>query len=52
MKLSARNQIKGKVVDIKEGKVMAQVKLDIGSGNTSLTVAGKLKDGTAFTISD
>lgn len=33
MKLSARNILKGKVVDIKEGAVMAKVKLDIGNGN-------------------
>ncbi len=33
MKLSARNQIKGKVVNIKEGIVTAQVTLDIGNGN-------------------
>ncbi|MGC8491619.1 MAG: TOBE domain-containing protein [Syntrophobacteraceae bacterium] len=33
MKLSARNVIKGKVIDVKEGQVMAKVKVDIGSGN-------------------
>ena len=33
MKLSARNMLKGKVVDIKLGTVMAKVKVDIGSGN-------------------
>ena len=30
MKLSARNQLAGKVVAVKEGAVEAQVKLDIG----------------------
>ena len=34
MKLSTRNVVKGKVTDIKEGMVMAKVKVDIGSGNT------------------
>jgi molybdopterin-binding protein len=33
MKLSARNQIKGKVVSVKEGAVNGIVTLDIGGGN-------------------
>jgi molybdopterin-binding protein len=33
MKLSTRNQIKGKVIDIVTGQVMARVKVDIGGGN-------------------
>lgn len=34
MKLSARNQIKGSVISIKEGAVNASVTLNIGEGNT------------------
>jgi molybdopterin-binding protein len=34
MKLSTRNCIKGKVTAIKEGQVIANVKVDIGGGNT------------------
>ena len=33
MKLSARNQFKGVVVDIAEGAVNGIVKIDIGGGN-------------------
>jgi len=33
MKISARNALEGKVVDIKEGVVTAVVTVDIGGGN-------------------
>jgi molybdopterin-binding protein len=42
MKLSARNVIKGRVVDIDKGKVTAIVRVDIGDGNvitSSITMA-------------
>jgi molybdopterin-binding protein len=32
MKLSARNQIKGKVVEVKKGETTAHVRIDIGGG--------------------
>jgi len=41
MKLSTRNQIKGKVIEVVKGTVAAKVKIDIGGGNTitsSITV--------------
>lgn len=52
MKLSARNQIPGEVVEVVKGKVAAKVKIDIGSGNlitSTITVDAvndlKLKKG-------
>jgi molybdopterin-binding protein len=32
MKISARNRIKGKVVDVKKGATTAHVRIDIGGG--------------------
>ena len=46
MKLSARNVLKGRVVDIDKGKVTAIVRVDIGGGTiitSSITMAA-LKD--------
>lgn len=33
MKISARNQLKGKIVEIEQGAVSGIVKIDIGGGN-------------------
>ncbi len=46
MQLSTRNIMKGKVVEIKEGMIMAKVRVDIGGGNviTSIITDDALKD--------
>jgi molybdopterin-binding protein len=46
MKLSARNQLAGKVVDVKRGAVAAQVRVDVGGGNllTSMITVDALDD--------
>ena len=38
MKLSSMNQIKGKIIDIVKGPVMAKIKIDIGVGNSLTSV--------------
>ena len=46
MKLSTRNVLKGKVVEIKDGMVMAKVNVDVGGGNvlTSLISMEAVQD--------
>jgi molybdopterin-binding protein len=46
MKVSARNLIKGKVISVKEGAVMAKVTVEIGGGNniSSVITLESLKD--------
>jgi molybdopterin-binding protein len=38
MQLSARNSIKGKIIEITPGIVTAKIKLDVGNGNTIVSV--------------
>jgi molybdopterin-binding protein len=56
MKISARNQIKGKVVDVRRGQTTAHVRIEIGKGSfiaSSITNEAvdelKLKPGDAVT---
>lgn len=46
MKLSTRNVVKGKVLEVKEGQVAAKVRVDIGGGNvlTSVITVDAVKD--------
>ena len=58
MKLSARNQLKGTVVEIQEGAVNGIVKLDVGGGNiisavitmSSIRELGLRVGGTAYAL--
>ena len=57
MKISARNMLKGTVVDIRKGQVAAQVQVDIGGGNivTSTITADSadrlgLENGKSVTV--
>ncbi len=46
MKLSTRNVIKGKVVEVKEGPISAKVRVDIGGGHiiTSTITVDAVRD--------
>lgn len=57
MRISARNNLRGKVVDIARGAVAAKVKVDIGGGNvvTSMVTVEAvdelgLKEGSEVTV--
>lgn len=58
MKLSARNQLKGKIIKVDEGLITSKVMLDLGNGNVISAIISKdaiadldLKPGdTAFAV--
>jgi len=58
MKLSARNQLKGKIVDVTKGATTSHVKVDIGQGvvitsaitNDAVAELGLKKGDDAFAI--
>ena len=53
MKLSARNQIKGKVVDVQKGQTTGHVRIDIGSGVTiTSSITNEAIDELALKVGD
>ena len=57
MKLSARNRLKGKIVDVKKGATTAHVKIDVGGTIVTAAITNeavaelKLKKGqTAYAV--
>jgi len=44
MKLSARNQLKGKVVEVKKGATTAHVRIDIGGQTITASITNESAD--------
>jgi molybdopterin-binding protein len=44
MKLSARNQLKGKIVDVKKGTTTAHVRIDIGGQTVTAAITNESVD--------
>jgi len=44
MKLSARNQLKGKIVDVKKGATTAHVRIDIGGQMLTASITNESVD--------
>lgn len=52
MKLSARNALKGKVVEITKGQVVAKVKMDIGGQSITSLVSVEAIDDLDLKVGD
>ena len=44
MKLSARNQLKGKIVEVKKGATTAHVRIDVGGQIVTASITNELAD--------
>ncbi|CUW41607.1 Molybdenum-pterin-binding protein mop [Magnetospirillum sp. XM-1] len=52
MKLSARNALKGKVVDISKGQVVAKVKVDVGGQFITSLISIEAIEDLALKVGD
>lgn len=52
MKLSARNALKGKVVDIAKGQIVAKVKVDVGGQFVTSLVSVEAIDDLGLQVGD
>jgi molybdopterin-binding protein len=53
MKLSARNQIKGKVAGVQKGQTTGQVRIDIGNGVViTSSITSEAIDGPGLQVGD
>lgn len=52
MKISARNALKGKVLDIQKGQIVAKVKVDVGGQTVSSIVSIEAVDDLGLKVGD
>jgi molybdopterin-binding protein len=52
MKLSARNVLTGKVVDVKKGQTTAHVRIDIGGSMITASITNEAVDDLALKVGD
>lgn len=52
MKLSARNALVGKVVEVTKGQIIAKVKVDIGGQMVTSLISNEAVDDLALVIGD
>jgi molybdopterin-binding protein len=52
MKLSARNQLKGKIVSVVKGQTTAHVRVDVGGNVITASITNEAVDDLGLTIGD
>ncbi len=52
MKLSARNALKGKVIDIAKGQIIAKVKIDVGGQTVTSMISVEAIEDLGLKIGD
>jgi len=50
MKLSARNMLKGKIVEVKKGQTTAHVRIDIGGAVVTSSITNEAVDELKLTV--
>ena len=50
MKISARNQLKGKITEVKKGTTTAHVKIDIGGAIVTAAITNDLVDSLQLAV--
>lgn len=52
MKISARNQLRGKVLDVKKAEVAAQVRVDVGGQTITAAILAESVDELGISVGD
>ncbi len=52
MKISARNQLKGHVVEVNKGQTTAHVRIDIGGAIVTASITNEAVDDLALAVGD